>query len=246
MNDDRTAREIVNQDYRTADVFKKWGINYCCGGNIPLNEVCEQQNLDRAVIEKDLEKAVQTVNISNSLSYDEWPLDFLIDYIIYIHHGYIKQTTPVLSDQLRSFVAGHIKKYPYLDEVQEVFFDLAAELFEHVKNEEEVIFPYLKQISNTYRRKEVYGRLFVSTLRKPLADMVGKEHNRIAALLTELRRATNNYIFDSNACTNHRVIYHKLKEFDGDLVQHKHLENNVLIPKALQMEKELLDYRAQL
>lgn len=235
-----TISEMVRADYRTADVFKKWGINYCCGGNLPLEEVCQLQQLDKGAVEGDLQKATQSITLSNSLHFDEWPVDFLVDYISYVHHAYLKETVPSLTQNLHSFIQGHKKKFPDLEQVEEVFTNLKEELMEHVEKEDSTIFPYLKQISNTYKRKEIYGSLFVRTMSKPLTQVVESEHRRIAILLTQLREVTNHYQFPNHACTNHQVIYHKLREFDADLVQHKHLENNILFPKAMAMEKELL------
>ena len=235
-----TVSQIVRNDYRTADVFKKWGINYCCGGNLPLQEACAVKNIALTVIEEDLQAATKTIQLSNSLHFNEWPVFFLVDYILYVHHAYVKHTVPALGQLLSSFVSGHNKKYPYLAAVEETFSNLSEVLLQHTLKEEESIFPYVKQISYTYERKETYGSLFMRTMRKPLAETIVKEHGRISNLLLLLQDQTNHYQFSENACTNHQVIYHKLKEFDADLVQHKHLENNILFPKVLEMEKTLL------
>ena len=237
-----TVSQIVRNDYRTADVFKKWGINYCCGGNLPLPEVCTIKNISLSAVEIDLLAATKTVNLSNTLEYNEWPVVFLVDYIVHVHHAYLKQSIPSLQKLLSSFVAGHLEKYPYLTDVEESFSLLSGELLHHTQIEEESIFNYVKQISNTFERREVYGSLFVRTMRQPLSEVVNKEHRRTSHLLNLLREQTNNYQFNDQACTNHQVIYHKLKEFDDDLVQHKHLENNILFPKVLEMEKSLLQF----
>lgn len=235
-----TVSEMVRADYRVADVFKKWGINYCCGGNLPMADVCELKGLDQEKLEAELLQATKAISIPGAIRFDNWPVPFLVDYISYVHHAYIKAALPQLTQTITLFVSGHQKKYPYLGDVQQTFLDLGGELMEHVRQEEESIFPYIKQVSNTYERKEDYSSLFVRTLRKSLVDSVQSEQGRITALLLLLRQQTNNYTFSPEACTNHQVIYHKLKEFDADLVQHKHLENNILFPKVLQMEKELL------
>lgn len=235
-----TVSQIVRNDYRTADVFKKWGINYCCGGNLPLADVCAIKSIDTDLLEGELKTATKTISLPNTLQFNDWPVVFLIDYITYVHHGYLKQVLPALSQHITSFVSGHLKKYPYLAQVEETFTSLASELLDHTQKEEESIFPYVRQIVNTYERKEVYGSLFVRTMRQPLSEIINREHSRISNLLLSLREQTNNYQFREDACTNHQVIYHKLKEFDADLVQHKHLENNILFPEALEMEKSLL------
>src|ERR1051326_3869224 len=132
MDSVRTVSEIVVNDYRTADVFKKWGINYCCGGNVPLTEVCALKQIDIEVLEKDLQQATQTFCLPHSIAFDKWPVEFLIDYIIYVHHDYVKNTLPALTQHITSFVGGHAEKYPYLLEVKETFINLSTELQEQI------------------------------------------------------------------------------------------------------------------
>ena len=231
---------MVRADYRLADVFKKWHINYCCGGNLPLDEVCHLQGLDKAKVEAEMQQAQQTILLSNALAYEEWPVDFLVEYIVHVHHAYIKTVVPKLAETMAAFVVGHQQKHPELAPVHEHFKKLAATAAAQLQHEEEVVFPYFKQVNNALKRKESYGPLFVRTMRKSVAETAGKAQQQMLQLLTNLRTATHHYTFPEGACTNYRVIYGKLKEFDADLVQHKHLENNVLFPKVAQMEKELL------
>ena len=240
MKSAQTIKDFVLNDYRTADVFKKWGINYCCGGNLPFAEACELKQVDKTSLQKDLDEATRNVELPNTIAFEEWPVEFLTDYIIHVHHQYLKKTIGLLLPELENLVNSHLKKYPYLAEVRDVFKNLCTELLEHTDKEEESIFPYVKQIGHTYSRKEIYGNLFVRTMSKPLQDVISCEHKRITSMLQQLREKTNNYVFASTACANHQVIYHKLKAFDADLLQHKHLENNILFPRALAMEKSLL------
>jgi regulator of cell morphogenesis and NO signaling len=235
----KTVSEIVRSDYRTAEVFKKYGINYCCSGLVRLEEACSVRQLDYIQILDELRSVTRNIYILNTLRFSEWKLDFLIDYLINVHHAYLKQVVPALEAALVSFIDGHKKKYPELERVLALFKDLTIMLMAHSRHEEEIIFPYIKQIENTYRRKETYGNLFVRTLRKPLSN-ISREHNEISILLMEMQSITNNYQFPENACTNHQVIYHRLHEFHDDMVQHKHLENNILFPRAIEMESKLL------
>jgi regulator of cell morphogenesis and NO signaling len=239
LNTESKISDIVRNDYRTADVFKKHGINYCCGGQVSLLEVCALRNLDHASIVDELENATRTVRLSNNLQFGEWRVDFLIDYIINVHHAYLSQVIPSTEARLASFVDGHKAKYPELPRIQEVFVQLAEVLLAHNRHEEEIIFPYIKQIDVAHRHKEPYGNLFVRTLRKPLSN-VEKEHGQINDLLKALKQHTNNYIFPPNACTNHQVVYHKLKEIDDDFVQHTYLEHDILFPRAIEIEQQLL------
>jgi regulator of cell morphogenesis and NO signaling len=235
-----TVSEIVRNDYRTAEVFNKYGINFCCSGNMPLEQACQMQDIDPDLLQKDLDKAKHVVCLPPTIKFEDWSVEFLIDYILNIHHAYLKHTIPELNRALRSFVSSHNDKYSYIFFVEEAFNDLASEIIEHLEHEEESIFPYLKLVSTTYTRKEIYGSLFVRTLSKPLSLIIESEHKRIESLLKQLRKTTNNYTFSDDVCPYHQVIYNKLKEFDIDIVQHKGLEDKILFPKAIAMEKELL------
>ncbi|MDB5207470.1 MAG: hypothetical protein JWR72_2545 [Flavisolibacter sp.] len=235
----KTVAQIVRDDYRTADVFKKQGINFCCGGIVSLEEACLQKGLDLSAIAKELQQASQTVSLANNLQYKNWKVSFLIDYIINVHHAYLKEALPSIGAGLSAFVLSHKKQQPHLQTILSSFEKLSNLLLANSKDEEEIIFPYIRQIENTHRGKETYGSLFVKTLRKPLSN-VGDEHKKISGLLIEMREVANHYVFPESACTNHRVLFQKLQELDNDLMQHKHLENNVLFPKAIELEAELL------
>jgi regulator of cell morphogenesis and NO signaling len=240
VNDfNKSVSEIVRDDYRTADVFRRHGINYCCSGQVSLEEACTVRGLDSADLTRELQQATRLITLSNKTRFDEWKTDFLIDYIVNVHHAYVSESLPRVQLSLASFAASHEKKFPYLSELVEVVSRLSLLLTTHNRHEEEIIFPYIKQIDNAYRRKESYGNLFVRTLRKPFSA-IELEHGRIEELLLDLRRLTNHYRFPDNACTNHRVVWHQLEELDNDLAQHEHLENNILFPKVAEMERELL------
>lgn len=235
----KTVAQIVRDDFRTADVFKKQGINYCCGGMVPLEEACLQKGVDLSAIIKELEQASQTVSLANNLQYNAWSIGFLIDYIINVHHAYLKEALPLIGAGLSSFVLSHKKQQPHLQTILSSFENLSLLILTNTRHEEDIIFPYIRQLENTHRGKETYGSLFVKTLRKPLRN-ISDEHKKISDLLMEIRSLTNHYIFPDSACTNHRVLFQKLQELDNDLMQHKHLENNILFPKAIELEAELL------
>lgn len=236
---DSYVREIVSNDYRTADVFKKFGINYCCSGQVSILEACNAKGIEYATVDEELGNATKDIYVSNATRFSEWKIDFLIDYIVNIHHAYLYQALPSLELRLISFIEGHKKKYPELVQIAEVVTELSKFLLCHNQHEEEIIFPYIKQIDAAYRRKESYGNLFVRTLRKPLSN-IEKEHEAIGEHLRKLKLYSNDYQPPTNACTNHRVLYHKLEEFHNDLMQHKHLERNILFQKAIEIEQQLL------
>lgn len=235
----RTVPDIVRSDYRTADVFKKHGIGYCSDDAVSLLEACTSKNLNYNAILEELAEATKTIVLPNTLHFSEWKIGFLIDYVVNVHHAYLHEAIASLESLLVSFIENHKKKNPEINKILFLFRELSVLLITHSRHEEEIIFPYIRQIESTYRRKETYGNLFVRTLRKPLSN-IEKEHEVIMSILKEIQTLSNNYTSPSNACADQSAIYHKLEEFHRDMLQHTHLEDDILFPKAIEMEKELL------
>jgi regulator of cell morphogenesis and NO signaling len=232
--------DIVRNDYRAADVFRKYGIEYCCGGNRTLESACELAGLDYTTIFNELEEVSRTLCLPSSLVYTQWSVDFLTDYIINIHHQYLRKALPEIQEYLEKFASGHQKKFTYLPELERTFAILKKEMIPHLQQEEEILFPYIKQIAHAYEGSESYAGLLVRTLRKPVENVMKREHESVEKLLVLMRELTNNYTIPNNACISHQVVFKKLLELDNDLAQHVYLENKILFPKAIAMEKELL------
>jgi regulator of cell morphogenesis and NO signaling len=232
--------DIVTNDYRTAEVFRKHGIEYCCGGKWPLEMVCAAKDMDIKKLIKELEEATRTIQLPNSLPFNEWDIDFLADYIVHVHHHYLKTQLPEIKSILRKFTEEHREKYAYLEELEITFLKLYREILPHLKQEEETIFPYIRQITHAFDSQESYAGLLVKMMRKPIEEIMIHEHATVTGALYKMRELTGDYIPPSRACTTHKVTWSRLKELDNDLVQHLHLENNILFPRAIEIEKILL------
>jgi len=232
--------DIVTHDYRTAEVFRKYDIDFCCGGKWPLDIACQNKSLNTEEIIEELNKIVQQSASNTALEFDSWEVDFLTDYILNVHHRYLEKALPEIHEQTTKFLDGHRKKFPELEELEIILKKFMKEIPPHMKQEEEIFFPYIKQIHHAYKHRESYARLLIRTLRKPLEEVMLKEHETTGSNLHRLRTITDNYTPPENACLTHKVTFAKLKELDKDLVQHIHLESNILFPKAIAMEQELL------
>ena len=232
--------DIVALDYRTADVFRKHGIEYCCGGKRPLEMACMMKGIDPVLVIAEAQVASTNVMLPGNLPYNSWDVDFLIDFIINIHHYNLRQSLPALKSSLKNFAVSHEKKYPVYTEILNYYEKLEDEIFPHIKYEEEVIFPYLRQVSHVYERKESFGGLFIKTLRKPLSSLIEQEHKILDKSIGKFRQLTNGYQMPEKACTEQFVVIYKLKALDDDLVQHIYLENEILLPRVLAMEAKLL------
>jgi regulator of cell morphogenesis and NO signaling len=234
------VNDIVKKSHHTADVFRKYGVEYCCGGKWPLETVCMANGLVFEELKIELETASKIITLPPGLDFKNWNIDFLTNYIINIHHEYLKKTIPDTGKIIRHFADGHIKKYPYMQEVASLFDQLQKEILPHIKYEEETIFPYICQAVHAYENNDTYGKLLVKTLRKPLNVMMRHEEDVLSALILKIRILTNNYITPENACVSHALALSRLNELDNDLMQHIYLENEILFPRAMAIEHELL------
>ncbi len=240
INNKLSVAEIVAKDFRTAEVFRKHGIGYCCGGKWPVDIACEMQGVDMGLLNSELKKAIRTIHVSNQLDFNNWDISFLIDYIINVHHGYLKNTFPITQQMLNDFVKEHGKKFTYLPELENQFENLLRKIMLSMEKEEEVIFPYIRQLIYAHKNKEPYAALFVRTLRKPVEEIMFKGHEIAAEILFSIRKLTNSYTTPENVCTSHKVVIAKLKELDNDLAQHLYLEQSILFPRAIAIEQEVL------
>ena len=238
---EETVSLIVRNDYRTADVFYKYGISFCCGGNIALEAVCKTRHLDQTIILNELKSITQEVVVARLPFYEEWGLDFLIDYIVNIHHQYLKQSLPLVEAYILQFKTSHEQKFQYLNDLYNAVINIKTQLFAHMSEEEEIIFPYIRQVYRADTNKGAYAALLVRTLKKPIENLYKSQQHSINLLLGEFRKYTDNYTAPEKACLTHNVCFAKLSELDVNLTQHIFLENEILFPQAVRMEKRVLD-----
>lgn len=241
INRKSVVAEIVAKDYRTADVFRKHGIGYCCGGKWPMEMACEMRGIDADKIQAELETATRTIHVSNLLDFAEWDIGFLVNYLINVHHQYLKKSLPETQQLLGEFAKEHNKKFSYLAELEKQFDLLVKQLLFSIQREEEVMFPYIRQIAHAYEHKEPYAALFVRTMRKPVEETMFKGHENVRDIILSIRKLTNTYTAPENVCISHKVVIAKLKELDNDLMQHLYLEQSVLFPRTMAIEKEVLN-----
>lgn len=240
VDDADFVTDIVKRDYRTADIFQQYGIDFCCGGKLPLNVVCENKAINLEELKKALNEAAMPYYFSSTLAYNNWSIDFLLDFILNVHHDYLKKSLPVVEKYIMTFVEGHSPKFPFLSDLKSEFDKLNAVMLPKLQEEEDIIFPYIRQIAHAYQNTEPYARLLVRTLRKPLETMMLHNQEFTNHIFSELSRLTNQYSLPADSCATQQVLYKKLQELDKDLSQHIYLENKVLYPKTIAMEQELL------
>lgn len=231
-----TIGQLAAKDLRKAEVFRKYGIDFCCGGKKTLKQVCDEKGLELAAVEAELDNAGQTGKAAEH--FDRWSPDFLADYIYNKHHVYYYDEGPVIADLLNKVVTRHGEHYPELNRVYDLYKELAQELGGHFAKEEKILFPFIKalvQAKATGNREALRTQFSIA---EPVR-MMEAEHEAAGDLLAALEKATDGYTAPDGACNSFQFLYRKLSELQDDLHQHIHLENNILFPKALALEKEL-------
>lgn len=231
-----TVGEIAAKDLRKAEVFKKYGIDFCCGGKKSLKQVCEEKGLDIAVVEAELENPTQPVSSAND--YNRWEPDFLADYIYNQHHLYYYNELPIIKGLITKVTQHHGSNHPELSYLYQAFAKLVEELGTHFMREEKVVFPFIKALVQAKRsgNREVLNSQ--PSLSEPI-HIMEEDHEAAGEILEAMQKISNNYTAPADACNSYQFLYKKLKELDEDLHQHIHLENNILFPKALKLDKEL-------
>jgi regulator of cell morphogenesis and NO signaling len=231
--DTQTVGDLVATDYRAAGVFERYGIDFCCGGNVTLAAACREHGIDTGDLQRDLER-VADEPMDRSQNYGAWELPFLADYIVNTHHAYLKENTAAIVAYARKIAQVHGAHHPEVIEIAEIFDKIAADMALHLREEEEQLFPAIRKMAALEKAGAAHEAGDVEALRAKLATL-GHEHDELGAAIHEIRRLANGYQVPADVCNTFMVTYQKLKEFEDDLHKHVHLENNILFPKAARL-----------
>ncbi|HZV81154.1 MAG TPA: iron-sulfur cluster repair di-iron protein [Geobacteraceae bacterium] len=230
---DTTIGEIVAADFRTAKVFERHGIDFCCGGNVALAVVCKEMGVALVDITGEL-TSLPEEPVDRSRDYSSWPLPFLADYIVNTHHVYLKENDGQIAAYARKIAEVHGARHPEVIRIAEIFGKIAADMVGHLQEEEEVFFPSLKRADAARASGETPDSRDRETIRTSLIRLQ-REHEEIGDAIHEIRRLSREYSLPDDACNTFMLTYRKLREFEDDLHTHVHLENNILFPKAAKL-----------
>ncbi|MBI3644665.1 MAG: iron-sulfur cluster repair di-iron protein [Acidobacteriales bacterium] len=232
----KTVRDYAIETPQTIPVFEKLGIDYCCGGNRPLEEACAASNLQIDEVLKALDAALAEPVKRSERELQAGSLAELIAHIVGTHHVFVRREIPQLTNLLEKVCTKHGANHPELQHIRTVFRGLGQELMLHLMKEENILFPYIERMEESVLQHEPILPPPFGTVANPV-HMMEHEHDDAGAALKALREASKDYTAPADACTSYRALYHALEAFEKDLHQHIHLENNVLFPRALEMER---------
>jgi regulator of cell morphogenesis and NO signaling len=234
---EKTVRELAVDIPAAPRIFEKLGIDYCCGGSQTLEEACQ-------VARVPLEEAVASLVVAGQTDpatreQREWkaePLADLIEHIRSTHHKYTREEIARLCPLFDKVCSVHGEKHPELHHLRETFSGLAEELATHMMKEEMVLFPYVERMETAVIRNEPLLPMPFGSVQNPVGMMM-HDHDAAGEALRELRRTSHDHNPPPDACGSYQALYQALAVFEADLHQHIHLENNILFPRAVAMER---------
>jgi regulator of cell morphogenesis and NO signaling len=220
-------------------LFERLKIDYCCGGNQPLATACASAGVDVDNVMGMLAEVTQsTSEDEGALDFQDTSLPELITHILDTHHVFTKSEMIRLQSLADKVLAAHGGNHPELIHVDELFTRLCADLKPHMFKEEQVLFPYIMALAKAADQKRTVPFAPFGTVNNPIRMMM-MEHDTAGEILRELRALTSDYKVPDGVCISYQTLYQALEDFEKDLHQHIHLENNILFPKALKLESEL-------
>ena len=237
MTVEKTVRELALENPAATRVFENLGIDYCCGGNKSLEEACRAANLSMDAVIDSLEMADHSVRaVQADHPWQTEPMADLISHIKTTHHKYTREEMARLAPLFDKVCSVHGQNHPELQQVRASFRGLVQELTTHMMKEEMVLFPYIVRMEEAFIQKEAVLPSPFGSVQNPVS-MMEHEHDSAGNALRAMREASSGYTAPPEACISYQTLYKALTEFEADLHQHIHLENNILFPRAIAMEK---------
>ncbi len=233
----KSIGSIVADDFRTATIFNKYKIDFCCNGHKNFGEVCEAKKIDIDALTNELDSVINSTQKAN-VDFQSWPLDLLADYIEKKHHRYIEQRSPEIKAYLDKLCKVHGNNHPELFKINELFSEGAGELAQHMKKEELMLFPKIKGLVKLVEKNNSEANKKPGSVSSIVQAMIA-EHENEGVRFKQIAELTDNYSVPADGCSTYNVTFSLLKEFEEDLYMHIHLENNILFPGTIELEKKV-------
>jgi regulator of cell morphogenesis and NO signaling len=233
----KTVRELAVEVPNATRVLEKFGIDYCCGGKRSLQEACRAAKLPLEEVVKALETSARVSTAESVLP--SGSLAELIHHIVATHHKFTREEIVRLRTLLEKVCSVHGQNHPELLTIRDTFLGLAQELTLHLMKEENVLFPYIVRMEEAVGQDEPVFPAPFGTVQNPVRMMM-QEHDGAGEALRQMREASHDFSAPQDACISYQTLYQALPAFEADLHQHIHLENNILFPRAIEMEESAL------
>jgi regulator of cell morphogenesis and NO signaling len=234
--------DIVTANFKAAAVFEKYHMDFCCQGNRNFVDACDKAGLKPETIANEINKLGQN---DAPVDFTQWPLDQLSDYIYRRHHSYVEQATPLIKKLLDKICSVHASFHPELLEIRDIFNKTSGELAMHMKKEELILFPFIKKLERVRQEGGNASSKLFKSVSSPIQSLE-EEHKDEGEQLQRMAELSNNFTPPEDACLTYTTTYKALKDYELDIHQHIHLENNVLFPAAVRLEQQLTGHSSVL
>ena len=237
INPERTIGSIVAEDYRAAAVLTKYGIDFCCKGGRSVQEVCEKKQIDREKLVGDITELLAR-EAKNGEDVRTWPLDKLADHVETVHHRYVEERGPIIKQYLDKLCRVHGDRHPELFTINDEFNACIGGMAMHMKKEELILFPFVRNLARSQRTGVPLKTPHFGTVENPVNAMMA-DHNDEGERFGRMNAVSGNFTPPADGCTTYNTAFSMLREFEEDLHLHIHLENNIMFPRAIELEKQL-------
>jgi regulator of cell morphogenesis and NO signaling len=234
FNDGTKVKDIALSNPAARQILEDAGLDYCCGGGKSLHEACLHADVPAEEILNRLRENSKHVS-PDEANWTSAPLGDLTRHIRERHHRYVREAIARVQILLDKVGAKHGEKHPEITEIQALFTEVGREMIMHMQKEEQILFPYIDALEKATSAHSSVEPPFFQTVRNPIHAMM-KEHDAAGELVKQIRKASSEYTAPEDACTSYKALYEGLREFEADLHQHVHLENNILFPRAVELE----------
>jgi regulator of cell morphogenesis and NO signaling len=238
FNDATIVKKIVLADPRAKQILEESGVDYCCGGGKSLHDACMHADVSTEEILSRLRKNTESVG-PDDRNWVSAPLADLTRHIRERHHRYVREAIPRVQALLTKVKAKHGKNHSEIADIEKLFVDVGKEMIMHMQKEEQILFPYIDALERSASGNGALEPPFFQTVRNPIHAMM-KDHDSAGELVRQIRKASSEYTPPADGCASYQALYLDLHQFEADLHQHVHLENNILFPRAVEMESAVV------
>jgi regulator of cell morphogenesis and NO signaling len=238
FNDETKVKDIALSNPAARQILEDAGLDYCCGGGKSLHEACLHADVPAEEILTRLRENSKHVD-PDEASWTSAPLGDLTRHIRDRHHRYVRESIARVQPLLEKVETKHGKSHSEIANIRRLFAEVAREMIMHMQKEEQILFPYIDALEKATNAHGSVEPPFFQTVRNPIHAMM-KEHDAAGELVKQIRKASLEYTTPADACTSYKALYQDLREFEADLHQHVHLENNVLFPRSVELEAAVI------
>jgi regulator of cell morphogenesis and NO signaling len=238
FNSGTKVKEIALANPGATRIFEEAGVDYCCGGNKSLHDACVHADVSSEEILNRLRESSEQVGPADA-NWISAPLGELTQHIREEHHRYVRDAIVRVRALAAKVKTKHGENHPEIADIEKLFLVVGQEMIMHMQKEEQILFPYIEALERSVKGNGTLEPPFFQTVRNPIHAMM-KEHDSAGDLVKQIRKASSEYKHPTDACPSYQALYRDLQEFEADLRQHVHLENNILFPRAVEMEAAVM------